>query len=54
MAALLGTILSGIGLDWAISSWNDSKVEERNQKIGKIVLGVAAVYGGLLLVKKLR
>lgn len=58
LAKVGGAVLTGLGVDWAISSYQQSAEEkarqEQNQKIGKGIVGAAALYLGYLLLKKIK
>ncbi len=58
LAKVGGTVLAGLGIDWAIGSYQESAAEaaqrEKNQQIGKGIVGAAAIYLGYLLLKKMK
>ncbi len=58
LAKLGGGVLSAIGIDWAISAYQESAAEaaqrEKNQQIGKGIVGAAAIYLAYLLLKKMK
>lgn len=59
LAKVGGAILTGLGVDWAISSYNESQAaseqqQQKNIQTGKVIVGAAAIYLGFLLLKKLK
>jgi len=58
LAKIGGAVLTGLGVDWAISSYNQSQAQaaqqEKNINTGKVIVGAAAVYLGYLLLKKMK
>ena len=58
LAKIGGAVLTGLGVDWAISSYNESQVaaeqQQKNINTGKVIVGAAAIYLGYLLLKKLK
>ena len=55
LAKVGGTILTGLGLDWAINSYSENQAaaeqQAKNINIGKLIVGGAAIYIGYLLLK---
>ena len=59
LAKIGGAVLTGLGVDWAISSYNESQAaaeqqQQKNINTGKVIVGAAAIYLGYLLLKKLK
>lgn len=58
LAKIGGAVLTGLGVDWAISSYNESQAaaaqQQKNVNTGKVIVGAAAIYLGYLLLKKLK
>ena len=58
LAKIGGAVLTGLGVDWAISSYNESQAaaeqQQKNINTGKVIGGAAAIYLGYLLLKKLK
>jgi len=58
IAKIGGTILAGLGVEWAVNSYTENKQlteqQQKNIQIGKIIVGVAAIYLGFILLKKLK
>lgn len=57
-AKIGGAILTTLGVDWAINSYQQSAAEaeqqQKNIQTGKAIVGIAAIYLGFLLLKKLK
>lgn len=58
LAKIGGAVLTGLGVDWAIRSYNESQAaaeqQQKNINTGKVIVGAAAIYLGYLLLKKLK
>lgn len=58
LAKIGGLVLGSLGVDWAVSSYKENAAEqaqaEKNQQIGKAIIGAAGVYLAYLLLKKVK
>ncbi len=56
LAKLGGAILATVGIDFAVDAYNNNQAEkaqdEREQKIGKIIIMAAALFFGYKLLTK--
>lgn len=58
LAKIGGAILTGLGVEWAVDSYNESQAEaeqkQKNINTGKVIIGAASIYLGYLLMRKLK
>lgn len=58
LAKLGGAILATVGLDYAVDSYKESqaqaKADENEAKMGKVLLGAAALFLGYQLLKRMK
>ena len=56
LAKIGGAVLTGLGVDWAISSYNESQAaaeqQQENITTGKVIVGAAAIYLGDMQLNK--
>ncbi len=58
IAKVGGTILAGLGLDWALNSYEENQTaaaqQSKNINIGKFIVGASAIYLGYVMLKKIK
>lgn len=58
LAKLGGTVLAGLGIDWAYDTYKENSAaaaqQQENIKVGKVIAGAAVVYLGYILLKKVK
>lgn len=58
LAKVGGTILAGLGLDWALNSYEENQAQQEQQakniNIGKVIVGASAIYLGYVMMKKIK
>lgn len=58
LAKVGGAVLTGLGIDWAISTVQENQAaaaqQEKNVQVGKVIVGASALYLGYLLLKRMK
>ncbi|MBO6290589.1 MAG: hypothetical protein J6N45_09780 [Alphaproteobacteria bacterium] len=58
LAKLGGAILATVGIDYAVDSYKENQAaaaaDEKDAKIGKILVGAAALFVGYQLLKRMK
>ena len=58
LAKLGGAVVTALGIDWGISAYKENAAQqaqqEENIQVGKVILGVAVLYLGYVVLKKVK